>query len=138
MTDVFDEKTRSFVMSQIKSKDTTPEILLRRELWEKGYRYRKHHKDAHNADIAFPGKKLAIFIDGDFWHGYNWIELGKVPPAGFWQKKIKRNIERDQRYTKELEGDGWTVFRFWEHEVNNDLGKCIEKIEYAYLLQKDL
>jgi len=128
MADNFDEETRSHIMSKIRSKDTTPELLLRKTLWSMGYRYRTHYKDAKNADIAFIRKKLLVFIDGDFWHGYNWKELGKVPPEGFWQDKIKRNIERDKKNTKALEDDGWTVLRFWEHDIMKHLYKCVNEI----------
>ena len=128
MTDTFDRKTRSHVMSQIKSKDTKPELILRKNLWKMGLRYRIHQKKVGNADIVFPKEKIAIFVDGEFWHGYNWKNLGKVPPEKYWQDKIKRNMERDCIINKELQQQGWTVMRFWGNQVFKSYQKCIEDI----------
>ena len=74
---------------------------------------------------------IAIFVDGDFWHGYNWKVLGKIPPIGFWQDKINRNISRDKKYTEEMEGEDWTVIRLWEHEIKEVLPSCLNKIKYV-------
>jgi DNA mismatch endonuclease, patch repair protein len=128
MVDVFDKSMRSFIMSQIKSKDTKPEMILRKELWSKGLRYRIHMKDVCNADIVFFKNKLAIFVDGEFWHGQNWKEFGKVPPEGYWQTKIEKNIKRDIKNTRRLENEGWKVLRFWESKVLNFLDECVREI----------
>jgi len=109
-------------MSRIRSRNTLLEILFFKKLssvtYKLGYRYRKHYKKLPGSpDIVFVGKKLAIFIDGDFWHGYNFLKLKKVPPGGYWRKKIISNIERDKRINRELRKAGWKVLRFWEHEL---------------------
>jgi len=116
-------------MSKIGSKNTKPELILRKKLWEKNLRYRLHNRDVGNADIIFAKNKVAVFVDGDFWHGYNWKKLGKIPPKDFWQKKIKRNMGRDKKTTRELENAGWIVLRFWEHEVLEDADACADKVE---------
>lgn len=134
MTDVFDEKTRSNIMSKIRSKNTRAEILLRKGLWAKKLRgYRVHPKMLGNPDVVYSSKKIVIFVDGDFWHGYNWKILGKIPPKGYWQEKIERNIKRDEKYTKELLEGGWRVLRFWEHEIYSELDKCIDDVHKALM-----
>ncbi len=130
--DKFDKKTRSRIMGKIRSKNTSVEILLRKLLNENGLRgYRLHYKIIGKPDVAYVSKKIAIFIDGDFWHGYNWKKLGKKPPKNYWQTKIKRNMLRDISYTKELKNQGWKVLRFWEHDVLKNPDRCIRKIAVA-------
>jgi DNA mismatch endonuclease (patch repair protein) len=116
------------IMSHIKSKDTKPELLLRRALWRKGFRYRIHRRDIGNADIVFIKEKIAVFVDGEFWHGRCWKEQGKIPPKGYWQNKIMRNMERDNKTNDTLISEGWYIFRFWDSEVINSLDKCVAKI----------
>lgn len=127
MADVFDKETRSRIMSSIRSKDTKPELMLRKGIFSCGYRYRLHYGGC-NSDIAFPRHKVAVFVDGDFWHGYNWLKRGKVPPKKYWQPKIKRNIERDKKYNKQLKKQGWKVLRFWEFQVKQDPKKCALRV----------
>ncbi|MEW7988596.1 MAG: very short patch repair endonuclease [Candidatus Thiodiazotropha sp.] len=112
---------RSRCMSRVKSKNTKPERLLRKELWRLGLRYRLKNDLPGKPDIVFPGKKLAIFVDGCFWHGCP--EHGEIPKTNkeIWKKKINRNIERDSENKNALISDGWTVLRVWEHELNEDL-----------------
>jgi len=131
MTDVLTPEQRSFCMSRNRGKDTKPEILLRRELWNRGFRYRLTRKLIGKPDMVFVSKKVAIFVDGCFWHGCP--EHGTQPKtnAGFWQAKIARNKERDQEVTLALTQDGWNVLRFWEHQVKNDLPGCIAEVERA-------
>jgi len=130
MTDKFDKETRSAIMSKIKSKNTSLEINFRKLLWKHGLRgYRVHYNLPGKPDIVFVSKRIAIFLDGDFWHGYNWKKLGKIPPKQYWQKKIQKNIDRDKKYNRILRSDGWTVLRFWEHEIKDDPEKCIKKIK---------
>jgi DNA mismatch endonuclease, patch repair protein len=127
--DTFDKGTRSRIMSRILSKNTSIEIGFRKALWARGVRYRVHYKKLPGKpDIAFPSKRVAVFIDGDFWHGYTWKSLEKVPPKEYWQGKINKTIARDKKYTKQLEGEGWLVLRFWEHEIKENLNKCILKV----------
>jgi DNA mismatch endonuclease (patch repair protein) len=123
-------------MSAIKSKDTKPERLLAKTLWHRGFRYRKHYPIKGNPDLAFVSAKVAVFCDGDFWHGNNWRirglssfeeELSRYTP--FWRKKIMKNIERDKEVNRTLKKLGWLVLRFWESEINRDVGKCADTIE---------
>lgn len=126
---------RSKLMSKIKGKDTKPEILFRKELWKAGLRYRKHNKKLPgNPDIVNKKQKLVIFIDGAFWHGYNWSEKKKKIKTNreFWIAKIERNMQRDQENNLKLEKLGYKVFRFWEHEVKKESQKCIKSI-FSYL-----
>jgi DNA mismatch endonuclease (patch repair protein) len=125
-------KQRSKLMSKIKSKNTKPEILLRKAIWNEGIRYRLSNKEIiGNPDIAIKKYKLAIFIDGEFWHGYNWkVKKTKIKSnRDYWIKKIERNIERDKKYNKTLKEAGWNVMRFWEKEITKNLQQCVEKIK---------
>ena len=128
------------IMSSIPSKDTRPELALRKALWHKGHRYRVNDKRLPGKpDIVFGPARVVVFCDGDFWHGHNWALRG-IPSledelAGyseFWQNKIRENIERDKRNTEELEGIGWLVLRFWESEINTSLDNCLEQILQSY------
>lgn len=128
------------IMSAIKSKDTRPEIRLRKELWSRGLRFRKNLKGLPGKpDIVFTKVKLAVFCDGDFWHGHNWAirgygslenELARYSET--WAAKIKRNIARDKRITDELLGAGWTVLRIWESDIKVDTKAQADLVEYTY------
>ena len=121
---------RSKVMSRIRGQDTKPEILLRKALWARGLRYRLHKATpVGRPDIVFPKPKVAVFVDGCFWHG---CPAHYVPPRSrgtFWARKLKTNVERDQRQTRELERSGWRVMRVWEHEVESDVEPISLRIE---------
>lgn len=122
---------RSKRMSDIRSKDTQPEILLRKALWDKGIRYRLNVKKLPGKpDIVIGKAKLAIFIDGEFWHGYKWEEKKTRIKANrdYWIPKIENNMARDLRNTADLETLGYKVFRFWEQQVKKDLEGCVKKI----------
>lgn len=122
---------RSRMMSKIRGKNTKPELLFRRSLWKKGMRYRVDSKQLPGKpDISIKKYKLAIFIDGEFWHGYNWAERKNTIKSNraFWVPKIERNMQRDQEVNRQLEEMGYTVFRFWAHEINKDLKRCINDI----------
>ena len=115
-------------MSRIRGKNTKPEKEMFSALRQAGIKFEKHYKLLGNPDIVFPNEKLAVFVDGDFWHGlYFQQRRGSLPE--YWVKKITRNIKRDRKYTKELEKSGWLVIRLWEAEVLKDTGKCIKKIQ---------
>lgn len=106
--------------------DTVPELMLRKELWKMGLRFRKNVKGLPGKpDIVFPGPKVAIFCDGDFWHGRNWEQLRTKLEAGanstYWTAKIAANVERDTRSAKLLEQDGWQVLRLWETDIKRDV-----------------
>ena len=123
---------RSKNMKAIKSKDTKPELLLRKALWKKGYRYYKNYKSLPGKpDIVFIKSKIAIFVDGEFWHGYDWNQNRKKIQTNkeFWISKIERNIERDREINSELKKLGWIVLRFWSKDVEKKLDVCIKKIE---------
>lgn len=124
-------KKSSYTKSRASAKNTKPELILRKALWAGGYRYRLHNKTLPGKpDIVFSRNKLAIFIDGDFWHGYNWIERKSKLKTNieYWVPKIERNMQRDIEITQRLESQGWTVIRLWEHEVVKDLDSCINRI----------
>lgn len=124
-------KDRSYLMSKIKSSNTSGELILRKELWKLGYRYRIKSKLIGKPDIVFNKFKVVIFIDGEFWHGYNWEEKKRKIKANksYWIQKIEKNIIRDQRNTIYLQDKGWKVLRFWEKEIKKELSSCIVKIE---------
>ncbi|AMV24218.1 Very short patch repair protein [Gemmata sp. SH-PL17] len=108
-----------------RKKDTAHEVLLRRELWRLGLRYRKHVSNLPgNPDLVFRSARVLVFCDGDFWHGRNWdrlkSQLEQRHNAVYWLAKISRNRERDQQTTALLEGQGWVVLRFWETDIKKD------------------
>ena len=124
----------SYNMKQVKNKDSKIEILLRQELWNRGLRYRKNtNKVFGHPDIAFIGKKIAVFCDSEFWHGYNWEERQNdfKSHQEFWISKIERNMERDIEVNERLKSEGWTVIRFWGNEIKKDTVKCADIIEKA-------
>lgn len=127
--DVFTRKKRSEIMSKIHAQNTKAEVLVFRELRKRGAYFQKHYKKAEGSpDIALPRKKKAIFIDGDFWHGYKFSKQKQRLPKKYWLAKIKRNIKRDKTTVAKLKKDDWEILRVWEHEVIKELAKTIEKI----------
>lgn len=117
MPDKFTTEKRSYIMSQIKGKGTSPETLVFRYLRQHKIYFKKHYKKAiGNPDIALPRKKRAVFIDGDFWHGYT-LEKRKDALPMYWVQKIIRNVKRDRLYRKQLIESGWKIMRVWEHEL---------------------
>jgi DNA mismatch endonuclease, patch repair protein len=124
-------KKRSKIMSKIRGKNTKPELLFRKALWFKGVRYRVNNKTLPGKpDVSIQKYKLAIFIDGEFWHGYNWNERKETINSnrGFWIPKIERNMQRDEEVNQQLADLGYTVFRFWERDLKTELDKCINDI----------
>ena len=124
----------SYNMKQVKNKDSKIEILLRKELWKRGLRYRKNtNKVFGHPDIAFIGKKIAVFCDSEFWHGFNWEDKKKEIKSNkeFWIKKIERNMQRDIEVNTQLNEDGWTVLRLWGKDIKKDTAKCADIIEKA-------
>ena len=123
---------RSKNMRAVKSKDSEIELLLRKELWSRGLRYRKNVKTVYgHPDIAFIGKKIAVFCDSEFWHGFDWEHRKNdiKSKQDYWIPKIERNIERDKEVNRELESDGWIVLRFWGKEIKKNLKECADVIE---------
>lgn len=124
-------KQRSWQMSRIRGKDTKPEKLLKRALWHAGLHHRSNkQKLPGKPDIVFIKYKLVIFIDGTFWHGYNWKERkGKIKSnREFWIPKIERNIQRDREINSYYRNKGWAVLRFWDFEVKKELGICVGSV----------
>ena len=122
----------TYNMKQVKNKDSKIEILLRKELWNRGLRYRKNVKKIlGKPDLAFIGKKIAIFCDCEFWHGYDWENRKKdfKSHQDFWIPKIERNIARDKEVTEMLQQQGWIVLRFWGKEIQSDVSRCADIIE---------
>lgn len=113
--------------------DTQPEILLRRALWKRGARYRVHYKGLiGRPDIVFVRQQVAIFCDGDFWHGRSWDErkarLARGSNPGYWIAKIERNIYRDGQVDEALRDQGWRVIRFWESDIRKSPDAVAEEI----------
>lgn len=105
-------------MSRIKPKGTKPELLVFRYLRKNKIHFQKHYKRvAGSPDVAVPSKKLAVFIDGDFWHGYRFASWKEKLPKEYWQAKIQANIARDKKTFAKLRRNGWKVMRVWEHEL---------------------
>lgn len=119
-------------MQAIRSKDTKIEIMLRNELWGRGLRYQKNRKELPGCpDIVFKGKKVAIFCDSEFWHGYKWEERKNNIKSNreFWIPKIERNIARDTEVNVMLQNAGYTVIRFWDKEIKKDVVACADRVE---------
>lgn len=128
-------------MQHIRSKDTTIELLLRKALWKKGYRYRKNYeKLPGKPDIAITKYKIAIFCDGEFFHGKDWEVLKPRLERGsnseFWIKKISRNMERDDEVNKRLLFEGWTVIRFWGNDIIKNIDECVRVVEEVIFEEK--
>jgi len=132
--DVLTPEQRRRNMQAIKSKETKAEISLAKALWAKGHRYRKNNKKIFgNPDLTFSKCRLAIFVDGEYFHGYNWdTEKHRIKTnREFWWNKIEGNIRRDQLVNLTLVDNGWTVLRFWTQEVRKNIASCINKIQQA-------
>ncbi|RFZ76052.1 very short patch repair endonuclease [Lacrimispora amygdalina] len=134
MSDVLTKEQRRKNMQHIKAKDTVIEVLLRKSLWKKGIRYRKNYAALPGKpDIALTKYKIAIFCDGEFFHGKDWDELRvkllKSDNGSFWIKKIERNMKRDDEVNKALLILGWTVLRFWGTDIKKHTDECIRAVE---------
>ena len=124
------------IMSSVKSKNTRPEIALRKALWHQGLRFRVNYKDLPGKpDIAFTKAKVAVFCDGDYWHGHNWALRGLKNLdeelsgySEFWANKIRRNIQRDVEVNQQLAELGWKVVRVWERDIKDDVEQCAKGV----------
>lgn len=126
--DVFTKKKRSEIMSKIRSKNTKAELIFFRELRKRKIYSQKHYKRCTGCpDIAIPSKKIAVFIDGDFWHGRNFRKNKERLPKKYWQGKIETNITRDKKNRSKLKRQGWRVLKVWESDVKNN-DKIIKNI----------
>ena len=125
--------SRSEQMARVGRRDTAPERALRRELWARGLRYRVDAKTpAGRADIVHAGRRVAVFVDGCFWHGCPRHYVAPRTREAFWRAKLKGNVERDRRQTLELEEAGWRVVRLWSCELARDLDRCADLVTGAW------
>lgn len=119
-------------MKRVKGKDSQIELILRRELWKRGIRYRKNVSTIlGKPDIAFLRKKVAVFCDSEFWHGYDWEHHRNDIKShqDFWIPKIEKNIERDKIVSSQLMQEGWVVLRFWGNDIKKNPSGCADIIE---------
>ena len=128
-------------MQHIRSKDTEIERILRKALWKEGIRYRKHYdKLPGKPDIAITKYRIAIFCDGEFFHGKDWdklqLKLKDSNNSEYWIKKISRNIERDLEVEREIRAEDWTVIRFWGKDIKNNIDECMAVIRDAMFDKK--
>lgn len=125
----------SYNMKCVKAKDSDIELLLRKELWSRGLRYQKNVKTIiGKPDIVFKGKKIAVFCDSEFWHGYDWDNRKNDIKSrrDFWIPKIERNMQRDIEVTNALTESGWIVLRFWGKEIKKHIEECADTIQQAW------
>jgi DNA mismatch endonuclease (patch repair protein) len=117
------------IMAAVKSKNTRPELALRKALWRQGLRFRVHYTGLPGKpDIVFPKARIAVFCDGDYWHGHNWalrgmknLEEELARYSEFWANKIRHNVQRDKEVNRQLIALGWQVLRIWESEIHKDV-----------------
>lgn len=129
MADVMSPAKRSALMSRIRGGDTGPELLLRRAVWGRGLRYRVNFRVGRvRPDLVFVGARLAVFVDGCFWHGCPQHSTMPKNNREFWEQKLRRNRERDTENTQWLEAEGWRVLRIWEHEIEVSPSDCARRI----------
>jgi DNA mismatch endonuclease, patch repair protein len=128
MADHMTTEQRSRAMKCVKLKDGPLELLIQRELAKTGLRFQRNYKGLKGSpDIVFVKEKVAIFIDGDFWHGWR-LPAWEHKLSEFWRLKLLANKRRDQRNFRRLRAADWTVIRLWEHEIRSDRGRCIDRI----------
>jgi DNA mismatch endonuclease (patch repair protein) len=128
--DLYPKSTRSYVMSRIRKRNTRPEILLRRALFAAGVRgYRLHAKLPGRPDVIFPKARLAVFVDGCFWHQCSRCKI-PVPQSNraYWEPKLARNVARDRKTNRKLRALGWSVLHLWEHQVVRDPQACAQRV----------
>ena len=121
-------------MQAVKNKDSKIEVMLRKELWARGLHYRKNDKTVFgHPDLTFKCKKIAVFVDSEFWHGYDWGNRKDdfKSHQEFWIPKIERNMQRDIEVNEKLKSDGWKVIRFWGKDIKKDVAACADIVERA-------
>ena len=127
-------------MANVRSRNTGPELSLRRALWRVGLRYRLDPALPGRPDLVFRGAKVAVFVDGDFWHGNQWSLRGfdsieeyfrSFPNQAYWSRKISGNVRRDNEVTVILSNLGWTVIRIWESQIVADVEACVARVARA-------
>ena len=127
MADIFTKEKRSWVMSRIRGTNTKIDLKMKKMLQETGHKLEMYPKMYGSPDFVLKRKKIIIYCDGDFWHGYRY-QVKKKPSKKFWRDKIERNMERDARITRKLRREGWSVLRFWEHDIEKKPEKCVRRI----------
>lgn len=128
MPDNLSPSARSYCMSRVKSRDTAPEVKLRSQLHRLGFRFRKHVRQLPGSpDLVLVRQRVAVFIDGNFWHGYR-FDQWRHTLSSFWQVKIEKNRRRDASNFRRLRRRGWKVLRIWQHQIDRDLDVCTQKI----------
>ena len=128
------KEQRQYNMSRIRSKETTIETKLRKALWHEGIRYRKNYELLPGKpDIAITKCRIAIFCDGEFWHGKDWeIKRAKIQSnREYWIAKIERNMSRDDEVNSQLKNMGWTILRFWDKDIKKNLTSCVDEVKEA-------
>lgn len=129
MADNLSRAQRSYCMSRVRNRDTDLESLVRSVLFRRGWRFRKHVRQLPGCpDVVFPSQRVAVFIDGDFWHGYRLPQWDRQL-SWFWRAKIEKNRRRDRQNFSKLRRRGWRVVRVWQHEIERDLLSAVQKIE---------
>jgi DNA mismatch endonuclease, patch repair protein len=132
--DTVDPATRSRIMSRVRSKDTKPELALRRALWAHGIRgWRCHARSVFGTpDLCWKGRRVAVFVDSAWWHGHpsRWTP-GRLPTT--WDEKIARNVARDHEVNERLTAAGWTVLRVWDFEIERELDRVVRHVGQAVL-----
>ncbi len=129
MPDKFSKEIRSHIMSSIRSKNTKPELKIRKMLWPLGKRYRVHDKSVFGTpDISNKSRKVAVFIDGCFWHGCKRCYTEPKTNSKFWRDKILHNKERRKKVIRVLKKENWTIIQFWEHQIERDPLTVLMKI----------
>lgn len=132
MVDNLSREQRSYCMSRVKGRDTSLEKVMRSRLFKNGLRFRKNVGSLPGRpDIVFPSAKLAVFVDGDFWHGYRFFKWQHTL-SKFWRMKISETRRRDRRNFAKLRRMGWRVIRVWQHEIEADLDGCVDRVIYRY------
>lgn len=130
LPDCFNTEQRSAVMRAVRQRDTDVEMALRRVLWRSGMRYRVHRRIGQTRpDVCFVGRRVAVYVDGCFWHGCPDHYTAPRGNADFWKRKLRVNRDRDRRNTVALRSEGWTVLRFWACEVKSDVEGVAAKIK---------
>ena len=126
MADVFTKQKRSWIMSRIRSKNTSIDLRMRDMLSEARLKF-VMYPDLYGKPDFQVGKNILVFCDGDFWHGYRYAEK-KRPAKKYWREKIEGNMRRDRKVSRKLRRDGWSVLRIWEHDIKKNPDKCMKKI----------
>jgi len=128
VTDVMTPQQRSRCMSKVKNKNTSLEVKFRKILWMRGMRYRLDSKLLGRPDLVFVSAKIAVFVDGCFWHACPIHGQKPKTNINFWSEKLTKNMLRDQKVNAELANLGWQVIRFWEHELKDDTERCVKEL----------